>query len=397
MNDRYILGSQINDISLEQAIKSAEELLVAQGVHFIVTPNSEICLKGYKNEKLRSITKEADLSLPDGFGLKIGGFILGQNINNIVTGVDFSYALFNLAEKKNYSVLLIGGKGKSGTKAVENLKIKHPKLRAQYLNGGIFDEQGNSEFPDFLDKINQIKPDIILVNLGAPKQEYFMFNNRHNLDTKLMIGVGGTIDFLAGNVRRAPKWINRIGMEWFYRLIQEPWRWKRIFNAVILFPLACIWWKIRNLTIYRRSAVGFIINEKKEILLMKRTSRAYESERLDHWQLPQGGIEKSESPTEAVLREMREETGLTDLKVLNQVMNSNRYNWDSTSQALMPFKGQSQSLFLLLHSGQNNEVTPDKKEFADYKWVNKDQVLGLANPRRRGIISIGLDKFKDQL
>jgi N-acetylglucosaminyldiphosphoundecaprenol N-acetyl-beta-D-mannosaminyltransferase len=97
---------------------------------------------------------------------------------------------------------------------------------------------------------------VIFTCLGAPKQEYFMANNLSSLNAKLMIGVGGTIDFLAEQIKRAPQSWRKLGLEWLWRLIQEPLRWKRILKAVIIFPLACLAWRFGNFFIYRKNCSG---------------------------------------------------------------------------------------------------------------------------------------------
>jgi N-acetylglucosaminyldiphosphoundecaprenol N-acetyl-beta-D-mannosaminyltransferase len=396
MNERYILGCKIDDISMEQAIKRLSEFLVSDKVHYIVTPNSEICLRAFSDEKLRYIIKDADLSIPDTIGLKLGARILWQKISNRVPGVDLSMELIKLAEGK-YSVLLIGGKGKSGTAALENLKKLHPSLNSEYLNGGQFTDEGISEFPDFIERINSINPDIIFVNLGNPKQEYFIDRYKNQLKCKVILGVGGTIDFLSGFSKRAPSWMRKIGLEWLYRLIKEPWRWKRIINAVILFPLACILWNIRTKFVFRRGVVGMIINEDKEILLCRRKPRREHQEFNEHWQLPSGGIDKRENSEETVMREMREEVGLTNLQIIAKIPKGYRYVWPLSAKLLMPFKGQKQDVFLLKLAGDKNQVRLDQHEFIDYKWVPKHHIMNLAHPVRRTVIKICLEKFNQYL
>lgn len=396
MNERYILGCKINDISFDQAIHSLKELALKQGTHYVVTPNPEICLKGYHDEKLQYITKQADLSLPDGFGLKIGGVILNSPINNTVTGIDISLALIKIAHDLKYRVLLLGGKGKSGTTALENLKQQFSGIDVYYLNGGNFDKEGNPEDLTLIDTINQINPRIIFVNLGAPKQEYFMFNNRASIQNSLMLGVGGTIDFLSGSIQRAPKFFQTFHLEFLYRLIQEPQRWRRILRATLIFPLTCIIWKIRNTLFYRKNVVGMIINSQKQVMLVKRSrERAFNPQ--DHWQLPQGGVEKWQTEDQAILKEMKEELGLSNLQILSKVTNCYRYKWGKSAELLQPFKGQQQSLYLLKFNGNNEEIKPDQKEIAEYRFVNKDHLLSLAHHYRKAIIEIGLREFKEYL
>ncbi len=245
MKEIYILGTKINDLSLAEVIEQIQIKLQANEKSYIVTPNPEICLLAHKDKIFRQILQRSFISIPDGFGLKIGAFIFGKKLHNITTGADLAWQILNLAEQKKYSVLILGGKENVGLKALRNIADKYRGLTVQYINGGSFDSHGNSVNKNLIEEINNLAPDIIFVCLGAPKQEYFMAENIDKLaNVKLLLGVGGSIDFIAGEIRRAPQSWRRIGLEWLWRLIQEPWRWKRIVNAVIIFPLACLKYKI---------------------------------------------------------------------------------------------------------------------------------------------------------
>lgn len=243
MEEIYILGAKINDVSLNEAINNIADFLLSGQKNYITTPNPEICLISYKDKIFRRIIQNSFLAIPDGSGLKIGAKILGDKLNNKTTGADLSQKLLELAEHKNYSILILGGKQKVGERAKYLIMQKYPNLKLDYLNGGNFDSRGNSSDPNLISTINKINPTIIFVMLGAPKQEYFMSANLDKLNAKLMLGLGGTIDFLAGQVSRAPEYLRKYGLEWLWRLIKEPWRWKRIVNAVIIFPITCFIYK----------------------------------------------------------------------------------------------------------------------------------------------------------
>ncbi len=397
MNERFILGCKINDISMQQAMQIAGTFLVGSKAHIVVTPNPEICLKASRNLHLSEVIKYADLSLPDGVGLKLGARIQGQRMHHTVTGVDFSMELFKLAHKQGYSILLLGGKGKTGTQALENITALFPGIKASYVNGGMFSEDGVPEFKDTIAKINAFNPHIILVNLGAPKQELFMQRYKNELNCKLIIGAGGTIDFLSGKVRRAPQWMRRVGLEWLWRLAQQPWRYKRIINAIILFPLACIWWQIRTQLFYRKGVVALIANKEAKLLLCKRKPRPGDKDLHEHWQLPQGGIDARENHDDAVVREMREETGLSPLRIIDRCMNCYSYKWGKQARLYMPFKGQRQHLYLLSYQGDPREVRLDDHELIDYKWVDKHHIAQLAHPLRKNVINMALKRFEKHL
>jgi len=395
MKEIYILGAKVNDISLLEAIDLIANFLSSDQKGYLTTPNPEICLQSYKSKHFRRILQNAWLNIPDGFGLKIGARILDHKLNNITTGVDLCQKVIDLAEHNNYSILFLGGKQETGGRIKILLKEKYPNLKVEYINGGHFDNQGNPSQSNLIDIINTIKPKIIFVCLGAPKQEYFMANNLAKLDSKLMLGVGGSIDFLAGDIKRAPLTWRRLGLEWLWRLIQEPWRWQRIFKAVIIFPLACLCWRFGNTFIYRKNVAGFIINDKKQILLAQHS-------KYQEWKLPQGGAKNAKTKEElenAILREMKDELGTDKFRILTMLKNCHKYKWpqDSNYINIDKFKGQRQTLFLLKFTGQDSDIKLDQKEHTHWQWVDQDKILEIAAPKRHKLIKIGLEKFKDYL
>jgi len=246
MKEIYILGSKINDVSLTEVIAEIQKLFSENKKGYIVTPNPEICLASYIDKQLSRIIQNSFISIPDGFGLKIGARILKQKLHNITTGVDLCWEILKLAEQNNYSVLFFEGRPKIGDRVINVISQKYPYLKIKFLDPGKVDMQGNIENPDLINQINEFNPDIILVNFGAPKQEYFINKNIDGINTKLMLGIGGSLDFISGRLNRAPKNWRKLGLEWLWRLFQEPWRWKRILNAVIIFPLLCFAYKFKK-------------------------------------------------------------------------------------------------------------------------------------------------------
>ncbi len=395
MKEIYILGTKITDVSLQEAIKIIADFLSSDRHGYITTPNPEICLLGYKDKPFRRLHQKSLLSIPDGFGLKVGAKILGSQLNNITTGSDLAIELIKLSEQKNYSVLILGGVTEVGERTLALCSYKYPKLKISYLNGGNFDSQGISDQSNLISQINNIAPDIIFTCLGAPKQEYFMANNLHKIKTKIMIGVGGTIDFLAEEIKRAPQSWRKIGLEWLWRLIQEPWRWKRIFKAVILFPLVCIYWRVCNEFTYRKNVAGFIINDQKQIFLGKHS-------KTNEWKFPQGGAKNAKSDSEykeAICREMQQELGTDKFEIVKFIKNCHKYKFPRNNSRWNQDKyvGQIQTLFLLKFIGQDSDIVLDLHEHSAWQWVDKTNILNVASPQRRELIQIGLDNFKDYL
>ena len=405
----YILGAKIDDISLEQALEKTREFLVSSikysantadkqvsSIKYIVTPNPEICLQAKKNQRYQNILNNAFLSLPDGFGLKIGARVLGQRLQNRVTGVDFTLELMKLAAEKNWRVFLFGGEERIAQRCQKVLEEKYKGLEVVgTIEGRIsnFKFQISNQCQISNDKviqtINKSRADILLVALGAPLQEKWIAENLARLSTvKLAIGIGGTFDFIAGRVKRAPKLIRKLGLEWLWRLILEPWRWRRIYNAVLKFMVVVLKWRLRMRFYYRKNAVGFIVRGGSSV---GRTSasqaedRGFESrsplqiflvERRDepgHWQLPQGGIEARETPEQAIKREMLEELGTDKFRIIKYAPQFYRYKWPKLDKIRHGFSGQVQDLFILQFIGTDADIKLDKKEHVNFKWVDINQ------------------------
>lgn len=393
MKQLYILGSKINDISLNQTLKLIAKHLKSKQKGYIVTPNPEICLKAYQDKQLRRIILNSFLSISDGFGLKLGARIFGKKLNNITTGVDLTYKLLEHAEHNNYSILFFEGIPEIGDQVLKIVRQKYPSLNINFIDPGKVDNKGNCENKNLVLEIIKLNPDIIFVNFGAPKQEYFIKNNIEKLNTKLMIGNGGSFDFISGRLTRAPKIMRKIGFEWLYRLFKEPARIKRIINAVVIFPLACIRFLYGIKFIYRKNVSACIINNKKEILLTKHAKHNY-------WQFPQGGAKKSKTYQDyakAVMLEMKDELGTDKFKILDWQKNCYKYTWPKDSTGFDHFKGQKQTLFLLKYLGKDQDIKLSPHEHSDWQWVTKDEILNIVPDMKIPITKIALTKFKDYL
>lgn len=207
-----ILGIKVDRVNLPQALKRVEDFLGDEKKHFIVTPNPEIVVLAQKDYQFRQILNKADLAIPDGTGLIWASKILGSSLPERVTGVDLMEKTCQLAEKKGFTVGLLGGKGDTAEKTARVLETKFPKLRLR-----VFKEN---------DRI-VLKTDILFVAFGAPKQEKWITKNLVKTPVKVAMGVGGAFELIAGKQKRAPKFIQNSGFEWLWRLITQPWRIKR--------------------------------------------------------------------------------------------------------------------------------------------------------------------------
>ena len=274
MEEVDILGVKISKVDYATATEEIERFLVDGKRHYVVTPNPEFIVLAQTDEEFRQILNQADLAIPDGVGLRVG---------TRVTGTGLMIKLCGLAARKGYSVFLLGGRGGVAKEAAKRLKERFANLNivgtCEGDPGEEFDEEirrkleaGNSKLERKLEAgswkrasrrpVSSIKPpassqasslklqassiDFLFVAYGAPKQEKWIAKNLDKIPVRVAMGVGGAFDFIAGKKRRAPLALRRMGLEWFWRLIQEPRRFPRIFNATIKFPLLVFLHKLKS-------------------------------------------------------------------------------------------------------------------------------------------------------
>ena len=213
-----LLNFPIDTFSTEDAFKYAKTLLDGSKSSHIVTINPEIIESAKKNSHLERILKEAELVVADGIGIKIGLLIKGQKVDRIA-GIDFAKRLVEEAAKSGIPTALVGAKQEVLEKATETLLKNNSGLNLVYTHNGYF--ENNSEI---INELKEKSPKLLLVAMGAPKQEEFIYEAKNVLPSTLMIGIGGSFDVWAGNVKRAPKIWQKLGLEWLYRTIKQPER-----------------------------------------------------------------------------------------------------------------------------------------------------------------------------
>lgn len=232
MDTLEIFGVKIHNTTLDEATKQVDSYLKKDGLKAIYTPNTEIVMAAKDDEDLKDLINRGNLIIPDGIGLIYGSRIKKRPLQERVTGFDLSMNLLKIADENAYSIYLLGGKEGTAKIAVENIKKNYPNIRIAGYHHGYFkgSHMGYENHEDELEIINQINlldPDIIFVGLGFPKQEIWIDANKDRIRGKVIIGNGGVMDILAGNSKRAPEIYQKLGLEWFYRLIKEPSRIKR--------------------------------------------------------------------------------------------------------------------------------------------------------------------------
>ena len=196
-----------------------------------VTINPEMISAAQKNSDFAEIINSAELVVADGIGVEIGLKILGYKVKRIA-GIDLGKALVEKFTASGKSVAMIGAKPGVVDSAIENLSKEYQNLNVVYSHDGYFD---NDE--DIIESVISANPDLILVALGSPKQEFFIHNIKEKLPNSTLIGLGGSFDVWAGVVERAPIIYQKLGLEWLYRTLKEPKRFKRIFPTLPLFVL----------------------------------------------------------------------------------------------------------------------------------------------------------------
>lgn len=235
------MNTYIDNLTFEEAKEKVDQLIKEEGYHYVVTPNSDIVVKMQDDLELKNICDNADLILTDGqIVVKISKY-LGNPIKERVCMTDFVWHVFDLAVEKGYGVFLFGGKEEALKKATENIKKKVPELKIVDSYSPPFGFENDEEkLKEANERIKKSDADILIVFLGCPKQEKFIAANKDKYQIPISITMGGCVDFLAGGVKRAPKWMQNVGLEWFYRFLQEPRRmFRRYFvDDIKIFGMA---------------------------------------------------------------------------------------------------------------------------------------------------------------
>lgn len=220
-----VLGVQYDNLTMAEALARGRELLTGDKCAYVVTPNAEMAYEALHDEEFRRVLNEADLVLPDGAGVVLGAKILKTPLKQKVAGIEFAQNMLPVYEELGSRLYLLGSKPGVAELAAEKMLQKHPDLCICGMADGYFRDED-----EVVRKINEANADALYVCLGAPKQEYFMYRHRAKLNVRLMAGLGGTLDGIAGTVKRAPRWMIRLQLEWLYRLIREPRRFGRMLR-----------------------------------------------------------------------------------------------------------------------------------------------------------------------
>lgn len=221
-----VLDINLDVLTMSLAIDKLMSFLQKDKNHLIFTVNAEIAMNAYNDRCFFNILQDGDMVLPDGIGIVLASKFNKIKIKERVSGIDLVLNLFEHIKGNNYKVYLLGGK--SGVSdAAKHFIINKYGIEVLGSDTGYFDKIKEQKI---IDNIVKTKPDILLVGLGSPKQEEWIYRYKDDLPVKLSITVGGSLDVFAKVVKRAPLYLQKLGLEWLYRLIKQPARWRRALN-----------------------------------------------------------------------------------------------------------------------------------------------------------------------
>src|SRR3989344_1063763 len=226
---KEILGVKVDDFNNQQILEKVDNFLDDAKKHYLVTPNPEFLVAAQRDEEFKQILNEADIAIPDGIGVIIASVLLGRGIKNRITGTDLVSQLTKLASEKNYSIFLLGGRDGVAKRTESKLIQKYPNISIVGTYEGEADKTGDSETTKAIIEANRSGGfiDFLFVAYGQAKQEKWIKRNLGKIPVKVAVGVGGAFDYLSGKKPRAPFFLQKIGLEWLFRLLIEPWRFKR--------------------------------------------------------------------------------------------------------------------------------------------------------------------------
>ena len=232
MEKQPLLNTYVNNVNMDEAIHAIEDMIAYEKKSYIVAINVDVVMKIENDSYLKEITDKADMVLVDGKPLEWIAKWHKRPIKAKISGSDLVPLLCKRATEKGYSLFIIGGKDGIAEKAKQNLERDLPGIRIVGTYAPPFGfERDEKELNRINEMISDAHPDILIACFGCPKQEKWIYENYQKYAAKVSVCAGATVDFLAGNVNRAPKWMSNHGLEWFYRFLQEP---KRMFKRYFI-------------------------------------------------------------------------------------------------------------------------------------------------------------------
>jgi len=229
-----IQGLKLHEAGMEATLRCLEAFILKGEPHLVVTLSSEMLITGQKNTEFKEVVNSASLVVADSEGVRYLGCKKGLNLPERVSGIDIVKKFMPLCEEKGYRIFLLGGEPGVAETASRKLKERYPQLKIVGTRHGYFSE------PELVAAaIKETDPQLLLIGMGSPRQEIWFHQNMDKLGPAVGIGVGGSLDVLAGKVERAPRFYINLKLEWLYRLLKEP---KRFSRVLPLFKLPFMMW-----------------------------------------------------------------------------------------------------------------------------------------------------------
>ncbi|MBS1996441.1 MAG: WecB/TagA/CpsF family glycosyltransferase [Cyanobacteria bacterium SZAS LIN-2] len=245
-NRQKVLGYPVDLLDEQSAldkIESAWHKENGQGAYMhVVTLNAEMVVASQKDKELDRVVRNANLVVPDGAGVVFALRLKGSQVNRL-PGIELAHGALARAAGAGQEVALIGGRPEVMDKLVQVLPTMHPGLKICAHQNGFFKAE---EEKALLEAISARKPKLVLVALGVPRQEFFIDRNKHLFPHSVLVGVGGSFDVWTGFVARAPQFFQRFHLEWLYRLLKEPWRFKRMAGSLPNFAIQVLLDRAKN-------------------------------------------------------------------------------------------------------------------------------------------------------
>lgn len=390
-----ILGINTGQANWAETQRALHDFYQDNHSHYLVTPNPEIILNAQTDEELFYILNQADLSLTDGFGVKIAAKLSGQNLTRI-TGADLLPYLLKEADEKQRRLTIINRRdGLSSAEDIATyLKNKYPHLKYQIIDS----PRQNQPSAIDLAAINNFRPNLLICLLGSPEQEKYLFHVRLNIrNISISAGLGGAFDFLTGKIQRAPLAFRNMGLEWLWRLFQQPRRWRRIWRATAIFSAKIIYWLYIMPQIYRPNVAVLMYRKTpqgREIFIVERQGQP------GHWQIPQGGTDNLDIVS-AGCKELREESGAQNFKIINSYKNLYQYKFNKENgkynnpenKRHFGYKGQRQSLLITEFLGHDSELKINYWDHSAWRWIKEKDFIKTLHASRREAATIYLQKL----
>ena len=225
-----ILGVEIDNLTLDEAADRTKNLVQKsnKSCELVVAPNVEFIMASQKDKMFFDILRSAKLATPDSFGVEIAAKLQKKPLKQRIPGQAYFRKILEVGQKEGWTFYFLGGKDDTVCKAIQNIKKIYPQIKVVGSHEGFFEKSSEETV---IEEINRLKPNVLFVAMGAPTQEKWIYAHQNELKVDIAAGQGGTFDYEAGNVKRAPKWMQKIGLEWLWRLILQP---RRITRMIVL-------------------------------------------------------------------------------------------------------------------------------------------------------------------